>query len=127
MATLLGASAIGFGVQRPATPEAREAYTRDSAQYVKDSAHWARSLFVLDSISRSVDTDSLYRLHQAVVAAGKPAPIYTALICESARIVRRYGSMPADMAIRRMNDSLRAESADAAPATSGTDVERFGL
>ena len=105
--TLLGPSAIGCA-QRPATPEARQAYTRDSAQYVKDSTHWARSLFVLDSISRSIDTDSLYRLTRAVLAAEKPAPIYTALSCESARIVRRYGSIPADMAIRRMNDTLRA-------------------
>src|SRR5687768_4155157 len=50
-----------------------------------------RDSTVIDSIVRSANTDSLYRLYRTMLYAPTPAPIYQQIICESFRIGERYG------------------------------------
>ena len=69
-------------------------------------AKWQRDSTVIDSISRTINTDSLYRLFRAALPPQPMVPIVRALNCESDRLSARYGSIPADAEIERMNDTL---------------------
>lgn len=83
-----------------------ERYRRDSAQYAVDSAKWAHDVFVLDSISRSINTDSLYRLYHLELAARDPAAIEHAILCETDHLFTVYGDEPAGRAETRMEDTV---------------------
>jgi hypothetical protein len=61
---------------------------------------------VVDSISRTIDTDSLYRIYRGALKADNPEPLFQQAGCEQARLYRRYGSMPARAAVERMEDTL---------------------
>lgn len=87
-----------------ARPDPR--WTRDSSQYVADSTKWVRDSIVRDSISRTMNTDSLYRLYRRMLYAADPVPLMHLIECESTRLGWRYGSIPATAAIQRMEDTL---------------------
>src|SRR5689334_12155470 len=65
------------------SPEAQARWSRDSAAYVRDSIKWARDTFVRDSISRTVDTDTLYRLLHTMLVAQNPVPLFAEYECAS--------------------------------------------
>ena len=92
--------------QRPSVdPTVAAAYSRDSAKFVRDSIRWARAPIVIDSISRTINTDSLYRLYRTFIAAENPVPVWGAILCETVRLSRTYGSLPAHAAEDRMLDT----------------------
>lgn len=86
----------------PPSPE----WLRDSTKYVADSAKFVRDSFVRDSISRTVNTDSLYRLYRRMLAAADPVPVMAMVGCELGRLSWTYGGLPVDAAVARMEDTL---------------------
>ena len=120
MSGLLCLAALdGCLAQRPGGPDRAAAmaqWTLDSAKYVQDSVKWVRDSVVLDSISRTINTDSLYRLYRRTLYSTTPVPLVFAEMCETERLFDRYGSIPGGQAIRRMQDTLwrPTETADVA-------------
>jgi hypothetical protein len=99
---------------RPGTSPAAVARSADSVKYVKDSTKWVRDSVAVDSISRTINTDSLFRLLRAQLHAEKPVPLQGAVDCETARLEWKYGSSATKEAYRRMHDTLyrSTDSAD---------------
>ena len=85
-----------------ATPERVAAYKAALSQFERDSANWA----VMDSISRTINTDSLYHLYHVLLHSANPVPIMHLRDCEEFRLVWRYGAKPTIAAKRRMADTL---------------------
>jgi hypothetical protein len=78
----------------------------EDSLYQARLAAWLRDSAVIDSITRTVDTDSLYRLHRSALAADNPEPIYQQIGCEGDRLYLRYGGNAARIAIKRMRDAV---------------------
>jgi len=99
-----------LGCQRragaPVDSAAAARWKSDSTRYVTDSTKWAHDSTVRDSVARSINTDSLYRLYRASLHADNPIQLTGAAQCETARLMLRYGAVLADAAIRRMQDTL---------------------
>jgi len=108
-----GACQTGRGGRAPDAATAAR-WSNDSAKYVRDSIKWVHDSLVIDSISRSIKTDSLYRLYRAQLRAGNPIPLERAINCERAKLHWVYGSLAAVDAIDRMFDTLfrASDSAD---------------
>jgi hypothetical protein len=106
LASALALAASACHGQKPVVdPAALQAYSRDSAQFVRDSIRWARAPFVIDSIARTINTDSLYRLHRNSLTASNQVLTWRELLCEQARMSGRYGGLPAELAQKRMLDT----------------------
>ena len=88
------------------TPSTAAQWPTDSARFVRDSTNWVRDSIVIDSLSRRVKTDSLYRLYRTMLGAADRPPIMTLVQCEIFRLAYRHGLVPADFAIDRMMDTL---------------------
>ena len=69
-----------------------------------------RDSVVIDSISRTINTESLYELYRAQQRADNPIPLQRAIECERARVFWIYGSNAAVDALHRMLDSLSRKS-----------------
>jgi Ni/Co efflux regulator RcnB len=104
--TLPSVAACHSGQPRTLTPDEQARWTRDSARYVQDSVKWVHDSVVRDSISRTVDTDSLYRLYHRMLVAPDPVPIMLLVNCEAGRLTWQYGTIPGMAAIGRMEDTL---------------------
>jgi hypothetical protein len=85
-----------------------------TAKFVRDSIKWVRDSVVIDSISRTINTDSLYHLYRAQLRAENPVPLEAAINCERTRIHWVYGSNAAKDAIDRMIDTVYGKSDEAA-------------
>jgi hypothetical protein len=98
----------------PIDPARATQWSKDSAKYVQDSTMWVRDSVVIDSISRTINTDSVYRLRRAQLHADDPVRIQGLIECESYRLHWVYGSNAAEDARRRMSDTLyrKTDSAD---------------
>ena len=115
IAALPSVAACQGGNHRNPTPEEQARWRRDTAKYIQDSTKWARDSIVRDSISRSINTDSLYRLYHRMLAASEPVSIMFLVRCEEGRLPWRYGVEPATAAMTRMNDTLwRSDEREAA-------------
>jgi hypothetical protein len=68
---------------------------------------------VIDSIARTIDTDSLYRLNHALLSVLNIRETYQAAICERTRLARTYGIRPSRRAVERMEDTLWRHEKDA--------------
>jgi hypothetical protein len=99
-------AACQSGQPRTLTPDEQARWTRDSARYVQDSVKWVHDSVVRDSISRTVDTDSLYRLYHRMLVAPDPVPIMLLVNCERFRLTWVYAGLPAIAAMTRMEDTL---------------------
>jgi hypothetical protein len=114
---LVGATVVAVAArradQRPA-PDAEAIYQVELASYNKALAAWRRDSAVVDSVSRTIDTDTLFHLHRAVLGASDPAVAMQAVACEEWRLARLYQPLPAAAARKRMSDTLwRPEDAHA--------------
>lgn len=98
-------AACQLGHRHPLSAEEQARWSRDSAQYVQDSLKWVRDAVVRDSISRSVNTDSLYHLYHQMLVAPDPVPIMLLVNCESGRVTWLYGT-PGITAMQRMDDTV---------------------
>lgn len=99
------------GVAASTSDEARapdaEAIERiELASYEKALAAWLRDSTVVDSVSRTIDTDTLYALYRKMLTAPDPAAIYQEIACEEWRLSRRHHSLPTAAAVRRMMDTV---------------------
>jgi hypothetical protein len=105
---LLLLSSAGAACQHNAdrsTPPSPE-WLRDSTKYVADSAKFVHDSVVRDSISRTVNTDSLYRLYRRMLAAADPVPVMAMVGCELGRLTWTHGGLPGLAAVTRMEDTL---------------------
>jgi hypothetical protein len=78
----------------------------DSEHYAATLQQWLRDSTVIDSLSRLVNTDSLYRLNRAMLEARDPHDLIAPIDCEIFRLTTRHGTLPAEVAIDRMRDTL---------------------
>lgn len=68
---------------------------------------WLRDSIVLDSMTRLVNTDSLYRLYRrALEPGGVNNALMTAVACEQVRLKIGFGSVPAGRAIEVLQDTM---------------------
>jgi hypothetical protein len=116
----LGCSPQGDGTERKAavdSPAALQSVGRTSATNAKPKvqdtafarrlAEWQRDSSVLDSMTRSVRTDSLYRLYRhAVEPSGVSLAVFQEAWCEELQLSKRYGVVPARRAAQRMRDTV---------------------
>lgn len=102
--------------QRSLTPEQQAKWTQDSARYLADSAKWVRDSIVRDSISRTINTDSLFRGMHRMLAAPDPAATLGQVECIHSQITWRYGSIPGLAAIQRLMDTVWKRDDSAAVA-----------
>jgi hypothetical protein len=92
---------------RPSRVEVDTQWTRDSATYAATLNKWLRDSAVIDSLSRLVNTDSLYRLYRRMlVPTTDSGAVLNAIACEGERLGVRHGSLPSRDAIDRMLDTL---------------------
>jgi hypothetical protein len=91
---------------RPTDPAAYERWHQDSIAYSRRLSQWLRDSMVVDSLSRAVPTDSLYRLYRAMLFAKAPRPYLEPILCLQTNLNWRYGMQPAARAINRMKDTL---------------------
>lgn len=91
-----------------ACTDMRSPEQRDSQRALMAAAvtRWERADFVLDSLSRLVNTDSLYRLRRAILLPADTSTLLREMHCEVVRLRWRYGSAPAARAVKRMEDTL---------------------
>jgi hypothetical protein len=91
---------------RSLPPQAPAEWQRDSAAYEGALAMWLRDSAVVDSVARTINTDSLYRLYRLMLHHPNPGAVMPEIACEEWRIRRRYRALPAIEAERRMKDTL---------------------
>jgi hypothetical protein len=106
---ILAALASGCPSAEPDPPPSSPAidpWRRDSGAYEAALAIWLRDSAVVDSVSRTVDTDSLYRLYRRLLTDPNPAPLVQEIACEEWRLRRRYKPLPFEAAERRMLDTV---------------------
>lgn len=99
------ASAQGTGA-RPLTLEQQMQWAQDSAKFVTDSAKWVRDSLVRDSISRTVNTDSMFHDYHRMLDASDPIAILSRIECEPRELAWRYGAIPGLDAVHRMHDTV---------------------
>lgn len=78
----------------------------DSAAYETRLSRWLRDSVVIESLSRSVSTDSLYHLYRAMYVAQNPRVYVEPIMCFESDLVWRHGRAPAEVAMRRLMDTL---------------------
>lgn len=69
-------------------------------------AKWLRDSAVVDSLSRFVNTDSLYHTYHRLLTSEDARVVLPAAACQRWRLRKRHGFGPATMAIERMFDTL---------------------
>ena len=70
-------------------------------------ARWLRDSVVLDSVTRLVKTDSLYKLYRrALEPPGVTLALMTEVSCEEVRLDIRFGSVPASRAIHAVQNTM---------------------
>jgi hypothetical protein len=105
LAFLFIASSVA-GCQRNLSPAEQAKWTADSSRYEVQLAKWIRDSTVVDSISRIINTDSLYRIMHATLKSAKPSTLLQAANCETDRLSRKYGQLPFDAAYARLKDTV---------------------
>ena len=107
LAAVVGAGYLAF--QGMLSDRART----DAVSAVEDSAYAAklkkylRDSTVLDSLTKLVQTDSLYRLYrQALQSKNVDVNLVAQVWCEELRLTTRHGIIPADRAINRLRDTV---------------------
>jgi len=87
-------------------PQPVNEWQRDSSAYDDALAIWLRDSAVVDSVARTINTDSLFRMYRRMLRDTNPAPIMQEIACEEWRLRRRYKALPSQAALRRMMDTL---------------------
>lgn len=83
-----------------------EKWKADSVAYVGRLAKWREDSIRIDSIARTINTDSLYRIYRAMLQSEDPGALRQPAMCEETRLGARYGTLPAEVATTRMRDTL---------------------
>jgi len=81
--------------------------TSDTTRLREFREYAARDSVVIDSLARLVNTDSLYRLNRRLLDTTVTIkPLVQEILCERRRIVRANGFRPAEIALRRLMDTV---------------------
>lgn len=101
---------VGRLRQRDDMNRQRQAQTTlagNDSGYQRSLAEWLRDSVVLDSMTRLVKTDSLYRLYRR---AAEPSGVSLAVVqeawCEGIRLSATFGVVPAERAEKRLLDTV---------------------
>jgi hypothetical protein len=106
LSVVSGAGACQTGRAPGASTATATRWSRDSTKYIQDSIKWVRDAVVIDSISRTINTDSMYRLIRAQLRADNPVPLQGAIDCEMGRLNWVYGTNATSDAFQRMVDTV---------------------
>jgi hypothetical protein len=107
---------LGLVMHRP-SGAAVARWRADSLDYRHQLEKWARDSLTIDSVARTINTDSTYRLWHRMLSMEHPETLFPQLDCERDRIMRHYGYRPAALAFKRMDDTLM-RSVDRAAMTA---------
>lgn len=100
LAACTACSSLGDARSETARSSADSAYALQLKEYLRDST-------VLDSLTRLVRTDSLYRLYRQALEPNKvDVKLVAAIWCEEARLTIRYRPILSDRAINRLRDTV---------------------
>lgn len=91
---------------RALSPKAQAQWIRDSLDYEGRVSKWVYDSTVIDSIVRSIPTDSLAHLYERMLASDMPEVELQLIFCEQVRLGRRYGSEPTLRASDQVRDSV---------------------
>lgn len=92
--------------QRGGRVEFADSLPADSA-YTSRLAQWLRDSVVLDSMTRLVNTDSLFRLYRRALEPGRvTVALVQQVSCEEERLAIGHESIPAQRAIRAVRDTV---------------------
>jgi hypothetical protein len=93
--------------ERPDTSRLTATSSAADSTYRAQLVAWRRDSAVLDSLTRIVNTDALYRLYRhALLPTGVTLPLMNAIACEELRLGVQYGAVASDRAINRMLDTV---------------------
>lgn len=81
-------------------------WKRDSTAYETAMVTWRHDSLVIDSVSRTIKTDTLFGLYRRMISAPTPYPWLQRISCARARLTWKYGALPTERAVQRMRDSL---------------------
>jgi hypothetical protein len=129
---VIGGLALGWAAagcrDEAAAAAAATQWRWDSTRYEAELAKYLRDSLVIDSIARTVDTDSLRQLYRMMLYAEDPMPVLREVLCQRARLAARYGLSPSEIAIRRLRATVwRPEERDAVRAMEDRMPERAVL
>lgn len=82
------------------------ACSNDAPPYFGTLEEWQRDSAIVDSISRGVQTDSLYHAYRAALSASDLQQAHQKIVCFELELRRRHGNYPALLAIDRMKDTV---------------------
>lgn len=94
--------------ERSLSPEAAAKWARDSTEYQQRLARWLRDSTVIDSIARTIGTDSLAHLYEEMISSKHPEVQLQLVSCEQERLGRRYGTIAVLRVDARVRDSVYA-------------------
>ena len=81
--------------------------TAEDSAYAAKLKKYLRDSTVLDSLTKVVQTDSLYRLYRQAILSNKvDVNLVAEVWCEELRLTTRHGIIPADRAINRLRDTV---------------------
>ena len=109
IAGILVVGLIGYAVALLTRQESSAAMARwraDSVAYSHELDEWTRDSLTIDSIARTINTDSTYRLWHRMLGMEHPEMLFPQIDCERDRILRHYGERPGAVAFKRMDDTL---------------------
>ena len=110
---MLGASCAR---SRALSPEAQAQWTRDAIDYERHLAKGIYDSTAIDSVMRSIPTDSLGRLYERMLASDMPEKELQLIACEQTRLGVHYGSEPTVRVGDRVRDSVYDAAGGAAVA-----------
>lgn len=100
MALVVACGPVDIDNRRANAGHADSAYRAALVIYERDSS-------TLDSLTRLVHTDSLYRLYRAALEPNKASvELVQRVSCEELHLSIRYGVVPAERAMKRMRDTV---------------------
>lgn len=88
------------------SPAQQAQWTRDSLDYENRLAKWKYDSAAVDSVVRSIKTDSLERLYELMFVSNTPIKELQLISCEEDRITRHYGAIPSVEVASHVRDSM---------------------
>jgi hypothetical protein len=102
-------------------------WQQDSTLYEQRLAKWLRDSTVIDSIARTIPTDSLRRAYMEMLTSERPEVLLQQAFCLEAALSDKYGRRPANLAARRVEDSVFAEAGTSARRALSARFPKSGL
>jgi len=111
---------------RTLSPEVQMQWSHDSLDYAKRLAKWRYDSTAIDSVVRSIPTDSLAHLYERMLTSDMPEEELQLIFCEEVRLGVRYGSEPMIRVIDHVRDSIYDAAGGRAVARMRERMPRAG-